>query len=59
MVQVVLENGRMKVRGEMLRVRVRILDCGQAFRYTQQKDGSYFGVAGQRAIYMRDDGEEN
>ncbi len=56
MVQVVLENGCMKVRGEMLRVQL-ILDCGQAFRYTQQKDGSYFGVAGQRAIYMRDAGE--
>ena len=53
MVQVVLQGRRMQVSGESLRTQL-ILDCGQAFRYTPQTDGSYFGVAGRRAIYMRD-----
>lgn len=33
-------------------------DCGQCFRWNAQEDGSYVGVAGGKAVRMRNRGEE-
>jgi len=34
----------------------RTLNCGQAFRWKEQKDGSWFGVVKYRPLFIRQDG---
>lgn len=43
----------MQVRGEPIHARL-ILECGQTFRYEKRDEGCYFGIVGNRGIYVED-----